>query len=349
MRHALLVSLFAIALIACGGDDDAPADDGRDDPQPTTEESPPPEDDVGDDHAPTPDPPPGRLVRLTGTVTIDGAAASAGMDLEAESVIEVPAEGQAVIQLRDGGRLEVDGGSVARLVEDAAAQALLIRGSLYAAQAPEGNSPRPPLRVVSPSATVEIGQSGEIYLVAFEWGGSWMTVLGGAAAVTTADATNQRRLRVVELSAGRAVAVPDRIAEPTEGPSRLTAARAAAAQLAAAAPESAPDASAERSALASEAERLDQALRWLETETRRGHELTTGHREAVREGDTEEAGRLQRELVGHSQNLYRLRRLATARWERVRARALRLALRGQSPQEDPVAARQDRVAGLLGH
>lgn len=347
MRRVLLVSSLAIALIGCGGDDDAPSDDVPDDP-PATDQSPA-TDDVGDDHAPPPDPPPGRLVRLTGTVTIDGAAGRPGMELDAEQVIEVPEEGRAVIQLRDGGRLEVDGGSVVRLVEDAAAQMLLIRGSVYAAQAPEGNAPRPPLRVVSPSATVEIGQSGEIYLVAFEWGGSWMTVLGGAAAVTVGDASNQRRLRVLELSAGRAVAVPDRIAEPTEGPSRLTAARAAAVQLAATAPETAPDASTEQAALASEAERLDQALRWLETETRRGHELTTGHREAVREGNTEEAGRLQRELVGHSQNLYRLRRLATARWERVRARALRLALRGQSPQEDPVAARRDRIAGLLGH
>ena len=106
---------------------------------------------------------------------------------------------------------------------------------------------------------------------------------------------------------------------------------------------------ADRAALRSETERLDQALRWLETEARRGRDLTNQHRDAVREGNQEESSRLQRELVGHSQSLYRLRRLATARWERVRAKQLRLAAAGRAPNEDPVASRRVRVDGLLGH
>lgn len=269
------------------------------------------------------------------------------MELEAETPIDVPDAGQAVVQLRDGGRIELDGPARAILLEDGAAQAILVRGRLYAAQPPAGNAPRPPLRIASPTATVEIGQSGEIYLAAFPWGGSWVAVLEGAAAVSVGEADTRRRLRDVELDAGRAVAVPDRIAEPTEGPSRLAAAREAAAALAAI-ETPAVEESAEHAVLATEADRLDQALRWLETEAGRGRDLTNQHRDAVRQGQQEEATRLQRELVAHSQALYRLRRLATARWERLRARQLRLVELGRAPTEDPVAARQDRVDGLLG-
>jgi len=307
---------------------------------------------VAEDPSPqhaAPDPAPGQLVRMTGTVTVSGAEARAGMELDAEAPIEVPAGGRAVIQLRDGGRVEVDGPARLRLVEDAAAQVLLLNGGLYAAQPPAANAPRPPLRVASPAATIEIGQTGEVYLTAFEWGGSWVAVLAGAVAVSVGEADNRRRLRSIELGAGRAVAVPDRIAEPTEGPERLTGARAASAALAQSSEEREVDEAAEQSALRSEASRVDQALRWLETEARRGRDLTNGHRDAVREHNAEESQRLQRELVGHSQALYRLRHLATARWERVRAQHLRLMALGRAPSEDPVAQREDRVAGLLEH
>ena len=107
-----------------------------------------------------------------------------------------------------------------------------------------------------------------------------------------------------------------------------------------------PDALARR--FGQELERLDQALRWLETETRRGSDLTQEHRAAVRAGDAEQSRRLQRELVSHSQELYRLRRVATARWERARVLHLWLGRLDAQPTEDPIDARHDRVAGLLG-
>lgn len=309
---------------------------------------PPPEDDVDPGHGPVSDPPPGTLVRLTGTVTVGGAEARPGMDLEAEVPIVVPIEGRAVIQLRDEGRVELDGPARAILVEDGSAQMLLIRGSLFAVQPPGTSSPRPPLRIGSPSMTVEIGVAGELYLAAFENGVGWLAVLGGGVAVTVGDADNRHRLRTLDLTAGAAVAVPDRLAEPTEGPRRLSAAREAAAALAAGST-FVFDAAAEQAALGADTTRLDQALRWLETETRRGRELTNQHRDFVREANTEESTRIQRELVGHSQELYRLRRLATARWERVRSKQLRLVMLNGASREDPVALRRDRVAGLLGH
>ncbi|MBX3273575.1 MAG: FecR domain-containing protein [Sandaracinaceae bacterium] len=328
---------LALALVACG--QEAP-----------TATPPPPrevEDEPSEGHAATEDPAPASLVRASGEVTVGGAEARVGADLAAEVPIEVPEGGQAVIQLRDGGRLELDGPARAVLVEDSAAQVMLLRGRLYAAQPPAGNAPRPPLRIAAPSSTVEIGHAGEVYVAVFDWGGSWVSVLQGGAAVSVGESDARQRLRELDVVAGRAVAAPDRLAEPTEGPTRLAAAREAAAALAALeAPAVEP--AAERAALAQEADRLDQALRSLETETRRGRDLTSQHRDAVRQGQTDEASRLQRELVAHSQALYRLRRLATARWERVRAKHLRLDALGRAPSEDPVQARRDRVEGLLG-
>lgn len=292
------------------------------------------------------DPAPAMVRRVEGPVTIEGAAAPADAPVEAEQMIDVPPNGRAVLQLRDGGRVEVDGNSRVQVVDEGAAQLLLVRGSLYAAQPPAGNAPRPPLRVVSPTAAVEVGQAGEFYLVAFENGGSWVAVLGGLASVSSGEADARRRLRTLDLGRGQAVAVPARVADPTEGPERLAAARTTAAALAASS--EAVGLEQRRTALAHEVERLDQALRWLETETRRGRQLTTEHRAAVRAGQSGDAQRLQAELVDHSQALYRLRRLATARWERLRAQQLRLADLGASSAADPVSARRDRVVGLLG-
>lgn len=294
------------------------------------------------------DPAPARLVRIEGAVTVDGAAARAGEAIEAEEPIEVPEDGRAVIQLLDGGRVELDGGGRARIVGEGAAQVFLTRGGLYAVQPPAGNAPRPPLRVVSPSATVEIGQAGELYLALFENGASWIAVLGGGVSVSTGEADVRRTLRTVDLTRGQAVAVPGRIMEPTEAPSRLTAARAAARELAAAEGTAEVDPERMRREVGHEVERLDQALRWLETETRRGRELTSEHRAAVRDGQADEAQRLQNELVEHSRSLYRLRRLATARWERLRVQQLRLHAVGAAQGDDPVSARRDRVVGLLG-
>jgi hypothetical protein len=343
IRPGVVAALLATWLFSCG-------DDGEGEPAARAVEersSSSPAGPVEPGHGvEAEDPAPAHFRRLEGTVTLAGAAARPDQAIEAEQPIEVPEGGRAVVQLRDGGRVEIDGGSRARVVEEGAAQVLLVRGALYAVQPPAGNAPRPPLRVVAPSATVEIGRAGEIYLATFANGASWVTVLGGSAAVSNGEADVRRRLNEVELGAGRAVAVPARIAEPTEGPSRLSGARAAAAALADGATPAAPE--DRRQTLAHEAERLDQALRWLETETRRGRELTNEHRAAVREGRTEEAQRLQRELVEHSRSLYRLRRLATARWERLRVQQLRLEGEGAAPAEDPVEARRDRVAGLLG-
>lgn len=296
--------------------------------------------------APHVDPPPAELREVTGMVTVAGARASRGAPVEAERAIEVGESARAALQLRDGGRITLDEGAHAWVVDESAAQLLLVRGAAHAVQPPAGSSPRPPLRLVTPSATVEIGQAGEAYVATFEGGASWVVALGGEIAVSNGESDARQRLRTVGLTAGQAVAVSNRIAEPTEAPRRLEAAREAASALAVAPPE--PEAERLARDVESEAQRLDTALRLLETETRRGRELTSQHGAAVREGQRDEAQRLQRQLVTHSQALYRLRQLATARWERLRAQWLRLGLIGQQPARDPVALRRERVVGLLG-
>jgi ribosome-associated protein YbcJ (S4-like RNA binding protein) len=293
------------------------------------------------------DPPPAQVREVEGVVTVAGAAARVGQPVDAEEPIEVPEGGRAALQLVDGGGITLDGPALARVIEDGAAQMLLARGAAHLAQPPSSSSPRPPLRVVTPSATVEIGVAGEAYVALFDGGASWVAVSSGSVAVSNGEADSRRRLRTVELTAGQAVSVPSgRIAEPTEGPRRLTEVREAARALAAEPTEPEPERLARD--LQNETQRVDQALRWLETETRRGRELTTAHGAAVRGGQTAEAQRIQRQLEAHSQSLYRLRQLSTARWERLRVQWLRLGLLGPLPASDPVAARRERVTGLLG-
>ncbi|MGE0790655.1 MAG: FecR family protein [Sandaracinaceae bacterium] len=302
----------------------------------------------GDEEAPRVERPPARLSRATGLVTIDGAQATPGAALDAESTVVVPADGNAVLVLRDGARVELDGPSTVRVVSEGSAQVFLVRGRAFASQPPNGNAARPPLRIATPAATMEVVGDGEFYTSTFENGSTWIATMSGVVSVSADEADARHRLRAIDVTAGQSLAIAGRLGEPIEGPNRLPAARAAANALAGGEGMSEPDPEALTRGFRPVLERLDQALRWLETETRRGSELTAQHRAAAQAGEQEEASRLQREIVAHSQELYRLRGLATTRWERARAQKLFLDLVGAGPSPDPIAERHDRVAGLLG-
>jgi hypothetical protein len=132
------------------------------------------------------------------------------------------------------------------------------------------------------------------------------------------------------------------IAEPTQGPETLAAARAASAQLLAGAPAPTEGMGAELDAAL---RRLDESLGWLEEERRAGSALSDQHREAVG-SDPARARALLGEIASHSQRRLRLQGVVLTRWERVLGWALLGGSEGRDP--DPVEPRRARVRSLLG-
>lgn len=331
--------LLALLLSACsGGAEERPAP-----PAPSAEVDEPAAADEA--HHAMPDPAPARLASAEGTVTVDGAAAEPGQELDAGTVVEVPDGGSASLAFLHGARVVLEGEARARIQVEGGAQLLLLSGGAHLTQPPAGSSPRPPLRVATAAVTVEIPASGEAFLAAFPAGSAWLAVLSGAAEAQSGEVDRRRRLRTARLTAGRAVTITGEVQPPVAGPVRLVGALETWPLLASVTPPPEPDAL--RRTLDRQVERLDQALRWLEAETGRGRELTAQHRAAVR-ARAEDAQELQERLVDHSRALYRLRQVVRVRWERVCARLAHLEALGAPPVDDPVARRTDRVAGLLG-
>lgn len=292
-----------------------------------------------------PDQPPARLVRATGNVVRSRGLIEPGAPLEAGDGLVVRGEGGADVDLGDGARIALEPDTEIRVGDGGPAQVVLVEGALHAAVPAGPAGPRPPLRVSTAVASVDLGGSGELFVRAHR-SGTWVASLAGLVTVSTGEVDGRRRLRVVELPPGRALLIGARMAEPTEGPVRLDDAREVATTIFASAGE--PEPARLSREVDEAARRLDESLLWLETETRRGLELTRQHREAVRAGSSDEAMRLQRELVTHSQRLYGLRQVATARWERLHAGALLSAQVPGATPSDQADARRDRVASLLG-
>lgn len=269
-----------------------------------------------------------------------------GDGLEAGDSLIVRGPGRADVDLGEGGRVVLDGDTEVRVGDGGPAQIVLVRGALHALVPAGPAGPRPPLRVATPAASIDLGGSGEFFVIAHASGGAWVASLAGLTTVSTGEADARRRLRTVELPPGRALLIASRIAEPTEGPTRLDDARPIAALIFE--PSAVLDAARAQRDLTESARRLDESLLWLETETRRGLELTAAHRESVRTGRTDDGMRLQRELVTHAQQLYSLRQVATARWERLHAGALQLGRLPGASATDLAQSRLDRVESLLG-
>jgi hypothetical protein len=337
-RTAIALSLAAVLGTACGGEErpTAPAT-----PRRTTETEP-----AVEAHDTPPAEPPARLTRFEGEVVRARGPVAPGDALEPGDPIAVRGEGRADVDLGAGGRVVLHSDTEIRIAEGGPAQIVLVRGVVHALVPPGPSGPRPPLRIATPAASVDLPGSGEVLIIAHASGATFVSALTGLTSVVTGEVDGRRRLRTIELPPGRGLLVASRLGEPIETPARLAEARATAlAALAEAAPLETDRA---RPDLADAVARLDESLHWLEIETRRGLELTSQHRDAVRAGQTQDAMRLQRELVTHSQQLYALRQVATARWERITAGEAQLArLPGASPSELG-SSRRDRVQSLLG-
>ncbi|HJK89905.1 MAG TPA: hypothetical protein RMH85_00795 [Polyangiaceae bacterium LLY-WYZ-15_(1-7)] len=252
-----------------------------------------------------------------------------GQGLGPTATLRTGAE-ELVLDLRDGGRVELAPHAIARLGDEAPAQLFLGAGQLYASLPPVGSSPRPPLRLGTPAGTVEIGGSGEIWITALPTGSVWVGVLGGRAVAHPAGAEEP-----VEILAGRSYVLGGEA--PTDGPDdRVTAAQLGTQLIEQSSPANAPD------TIPPALEALDAALSRVEAVRREGEALTDRHREAVAAG-SDEARAIQRELIEHSRTLGRVRRALLGAYETARARAL-----WAQASPDPTAQRRPRIRAALG-
>lgn len=333
MRRALLGLLLTLAL-ACEGDEEAP-------PGPAARghrEGHGPGHGHGHGASSAAPPRPAPLARVARLGDGRPGPLRPGQTLDATATLSTGAE-RLVLDLRDGARVELEPQSLARLGEEAPAQLFLARGHVHAVLPPTGNSPRPPLRIGTPAGTVEIGGSGDLWVTVRPDGTAWIALLGGRAAVLTGEqdpATNtERRL---DLTPARAVVAGRSLAEPTEGPTTVDAARALGAALMDGAEEREFAADLEAATAA-----LDEALGAVAAERERGAALESRHRAAV-SAMAAEAPAIMQELVAHGRALDAARDVLLTRFERARA----LALLVGPATADPTAVRRPRVRAALG-
>lgn len=352
MTRLILVLALVLALGACGG--------GGDDPAPPTTSAaeshghhadPPPSTStlVTEAHG-TPtvreesDAPPVRLVHLTGTARGETAPLAEGDALEHRARITVEDGAEATLETSDGDRLVLFGPALAQIGDRGGASLHLASGMCHVRLPPGPAGPRAPLRIATPESSVELIGPGELLLDADRSGATWHVVMAGLSRVGTGDADAHHHARTLDLQNSMALVVIDEPAEPTPGPVRLDEARAAARAIFATASPLEPARAAERVRRAGTS--LDAALGWIEAESRHGQDLTDQHRAAVASGNSDEAMRIQGELVGHAQELHALRDTARLRWERLSVLVLAGAVPAGEP--DPIAARRDRATSLLG-
>jgi len=234
-----------------------------------------------------------------------------------------------------GGRVTLSPSSHAWLSSMAPFELVIARGRAHAVLPPAGNVDRPPLRIGTPSGTVEIGGSGEVWLEVAPDGRAWVAALGGLATVVAGGAgEGEGAPDETPLPAGRAASMsPGGTAQIADGPTRIDETEAAAREaLAGSGDGVSPEA---RAAAMGE---LVGAVSDLESARERGATLA----ERQRAAPPEQARTIQRDIVAHSQRLHRLRRALLARWERARAIA------GSGPAPDDLSSSAPRVARALG-
>ncbi|MCU0675036.1 MAG: hypothetical protein MUE69_19875 [Myxococcota bacterium] len=283
---------------------------------------------------PTPEdtrPPP--LARVVRVENLQESTFRAGQRLGDTATIESGASA-LVLDLREGGRVTLQPQTTARVGSEAPAQVILASGVLHAELPPEGGSARPPLRVGTPSGSVVIEGSGEVWVAANAAASTFVAALSGRVDAVAFD--DAGTLRTITLQPGQSLVLG--AAEPSDGPRDADAARAACRLVIESASPTLPAEDLE-SALA----RLLPDLEAAEAEARRGEELQGGVRPDP--GSSEAAAR-QRALVEHGRALILRRRSLLTRFEILRARALRAARDSDGP--DPSAQQRPRVRAALG-
>lgn len=289
--------------------------------------------------------PPAQLGLLEGNVTLGQTAAVSGAAVEVGRVVSLEGPGRATLDLPGGARGTLWAPGAMLLAEAPDRGLWIVRGAVHVSDPPTGLGGRTPLRVATPTATLELQGAGDAVVSVDAQGITHVTVLNGQVEVTSAEVDTRRRLRSLDVVAGLETQVIDHIDVVVPGSARLEEALALARERAASASASAPGAPAPPS-VAATMSRLDDAMGWLEAEQRRGRDLTARHRAAVQAGQGEEAMQYQREIVSHAQAVHALRQVVLTRWERFALTARLLA--GARPASEEVAPRLDRLRNLLG-
>jgi hypothetical protein len=289
--------------------------------------------------------PPAQLGLLEGSVTVDGTTAVSGAAVEVGQVIGLEGPGRATLDLPGGARGTLRAPGSMLLAEAPDRGLWIVRGVVHVADPPTGLGGRTPMRVATPTATIELQGAGDVVVAVDAVGATHVTVLNGQVEVTGSEVDARHRLRVVEVVAGLETHLVDHLDEVTQGSARLDDALALARERAMTEPVTAPGTPTPASFGACTT-RLDEAMGWLEVEQRRGRDLTARHRAAVQAGQTEEAMQYQREIVSHAQSVHALRQVVLTRWERFALTARLVADAHASTEE--VAPRLDRLRNLLG-
>lgn len=287
--------------------------------------------------------PPARVGLVEGEVVLEGVPAVSGAGVEAGQAVALRNAGRLSLDLLVGARVTLFGNGAVVVAEPPDQGVWLTGGIAHVADPPGGVGTRAPLRIATPAVTVELQGAGDVVVTIEPSGATHVAVLNGRVELTTGEVDVRRRLRVTELGPATMVRVAERVEEPGPGPARLEEAIEAARAILGRASGGSPGAAVARIATA----RLDEAMRWLELEQRRGRDLTARHRAAVQAGRSDEAMQYQREIVAHAQAVHALRQLVITRWERVIV-AARAHSRDPRTLDDEVVARRERLRNLLG-
>jgi len=285
---------------------------------------------------------PAEIGVVEGAARLGASPATRGAPVELGQVLALDGPGRAVLELAAGARatLWTEGGLL--LAESPDHGVWVVRGGVHVADPPGGLGSRSPLRLATPTATVELQGAGDVMVTVEPSGATTVAVLSGHVEVSSGEVDSRHRLRLVEVVAGLSVRVAERVEDPVQGPARLDDA-VASARAALSVP---PATTTVVPGLSGAIARLDEAMRWLEVEQRRGRDLTARHRAAVQAGRSDEAMQYQREIVAHAQTVHALRQTVLVRWERL-ALAAQTSPEGRAGAAE-VAPRLDRLRSLLG-
>ena len=330
--------IVGVVVAACSDDPSAPA---APEPPPVT-----PDEVAAAPADPAPEGPP--LVARVARAAVPGEAAQGilppalrvGARHPRGSVIASgPAE--VVLDLGRAGRITLAPGTRVRLDGPEPAAVLLAIGQLHAERPPQGNGPRPALRVATPAGTLVLEGSGEALVLALPDGRGWVAQLAGLGRVRTgAEAPGEEgggRPATVDVTPGHALAVGAETA--LEGPADLAAAQQAAGVLREDALVTPASALVARTRAADRAvDALLEAAQRLDEEGGRLERMQRGFVDSARRAEAES---LQPVLVRHSQSLGRLR-------ERLRVRAERAAVLHLRTERADAPERALRVAAALG-